>query len=82
MENAAATFCSGRLHAYGIFSIIIGLVANACGTHIMKYYTVTHDNIYKYMSIITFSIGVVLITYGAANIFLKNNIAMCALSMY
>jgi hypothetical protein len=81
MESAATTFCSKRLLTYGIFSIALGLIANVVGKHTMKSYDVTKDDMYKHISIATFCIGVVLIAYGAANVFLKDNMAMCALSM-
>jgi hypothetical protein len=81
MESAAATFCSNRLTIYGVFSIALGLVTNAFGNYTMKFYDINKDETYKHISITAFCIGVVLIAYGAANVLLKDNMAMCALSM-
>ena len=81
METAATTFCSSRLLGYGVISIGLGLAANTFGNHTMKYYDINKDETYKHISITAFCIGVVLIAYGAANVFLKDNMAMCALSM-
>jgi len=80
MENVS-TFCSNRLVNYGILSIIIGIFVNNIGKLTMNYYDVTKEDVYKYVSIAIFSIGVVLVAYGLANIFLRDSVPMCALSV-
>ena len=80
MENIS-TFCSSRLVNYGILSIFIGIFVNMVGKRTMDLYDVTKEDVYKYVSIAIFSVGVVLVAYGLANIFLRDSVPMCALSV-
>lgn len=78
MEKA---FCSSRLVNYGILSVVIGIFVNNIGKRTMDHYDVTKEDVYKYVSIAIFSTGVVLVAYGLANIFLRDSLPMCALSV-
>ena len=78
MENIS-TFCSSRLVNYGILSIFIGIFVNMVGKRTMDLYDVTKEDVYKYVSIAIFSVGVVLVAYGLANIFLRDSLPMCML---
>ncbi|AGE53139.1 hypothetical protein PBCVFr5L_281R [Paramecium bursaria Chlorella virus Fr5L] len=49
------------------------------GKRTMDLYDVTKEDVYKYVSIAIFSIGVILISYGLANIFLRDSLPMCML---
>lgn len=80
MENIS-TFCSSRLVNYGILSIVIGIFVNMVGKRTMDLYDVSKEDVYKYVSIAIFSVGVVLVAYGLANIFLRDSVPMCALSV-
>ncbi|AGE52795.1 hypothetical protein PBCVOR070422_243R [Paramecium bursaria Chlorella virus OR0704.2.2] len=51
------------------------------GKRTMDLYDVTKEDVYKYVSIAIFSVGVVLVAYGLANIFLRDSLPMCALSV-
>lgn len=78
META---FCSSRLITHGILLIIIGIFVNMLGKRMMDFYDVTKKDTYKYVSIVIFSVAVVLVAYGLANVFLRDSLAMCALGM-
>jgi nitrate reductase gamma subunit len=73
------TLCSSRLVNYGILSIVIGIFVNMVGKRTMDLYDVTKEDVYKYVSIAIFSVGVVLVAYGLANIFLRDSLPMCML---
>ena len=73
------TLCSSRLVNYGILYIFIGIFVNMVGKRTMDLYDVTKEDVYKYVSIAIFSVGVVLVAYGLANIFLRDSLPMCML---
>jgi hypothetical protein len=70
--------CSNIL-IYGLLSIIIGIIANNIGKQTMDYYDISKNEMYKHVSIAIFSVGVVLVAFGIAVMFLRNNVHMCAL---
>ena len=81
MEDSALVFCHDRSVAYGICSLIIGSISYVLGRHVMQTYDKERDETYKYVSILIFSIGVVMMTYGILSVALRDNLALCALSM-
>ena len=64
---------------YGLLSILIGIIANAIGKQTMDYYDISKKEMFKHISIAIFSVGVVLVAFGIAVVFLRNNTHMCAL---
>jgi uncharacterized membrane protein YidH (DUF202 family) len=69
-----------RLAIWGIFSILFGLLANKIGKFTMNMYDLERKEYQKNVSIVLFSIGVVMIVYGIALIWLRNSSNMNRLS--
>ena len=72
--------CESRLMIIGVFSILVGILANKFGRYTMDLYDINEEEDYKKISIALFSIGVVFIAYGFLNIFWNDKNALCNLS--
>lgn len=72
--------CESRLMIIGIFSILVGILANKFGRYTMDLYDINEDEDYKKISIALFSIGVIFVAYGLLNIFWNDKNALCNLS--